>query len=60
MNKPITVGKATGNLTHFLIESFRPHAETEEFFLAIRPEQEGDILYFSLHGGIYPKFMVFV
>jgi ATP-citrate lyase beta-subunit len=53
MNKPVTVGKAMGNLTHFLIEPFRPHAETEEFFLAIRPEQEEDILYFSLHGGIF-------
>lgn len=52
MNKPTTLGKATGNLTHFLIEPFTPHAEAEEYFLAIHPEQEEDILYFSLHGGI--------
>jgi len=53
MNKMQTVGKTTGKLTHFLIEPCTPHKENEEMYIAIKSERDFDIIYFSLHGGIY-------
>jgi ATP-citrate lyase beta-subunit len=53
MHKTVTVGKTTGELTHFMIEPFTPHAEDEEYYVAIRSEREGDVVYFSPKGGIY-------
>ncbi|MFA4875098.1 MAG: ATP citrate lyase citrate-binding domain-containing protein [bacterium] len=53
MNKPSTVGKVTGKLTHFLVEPFTKHDEDEELYVAIRDERESDIIYFSLKGGIF-------
>lgn len=53
MGKETTVGKTTGNLTHFLVEPFTPHDEKDEWYVAIRDEREQDIIYFSMKGGIY-------
>jgi len=53
MNKMVTVGKTTGELTHFMIEPFTPHAEDEEYYVAIRSERDCDVVYFSPKGGIY-------
>jgi len=50
MNKEVTVGQVTDKLTHFLIEPYVPH--TEEFYVAIKSEREGDVIYFSNHGGV--------
>lgn len=50
MNKEIRIGKATGQLTHFLVEPFVPH--TEEYYLAFSSHREGDEVYFSSMGGI--------
>ncbi|MBI1968273.1 ATPase [Candidatus Woesearchaeota archaeon] len=49
-SKAITIGKATGFLTHFLIEPFIPHEK--EYFVAIRAEREHDTIFFSEQGGI--------
>lgn len=50
MNKSVTVGKTTGNLTHFMIEPFVPH--DKEYYVAIRSGRDADTIYFSLAGGI--------
>jgi ATP-citrate lyase beta-subunit len=50
MNKETTVGKINGVLTHFLIEPFTPHKN--EYYIAIKGNREGDIVYFSNHGGV--------
>ena len=50
MNKETTVGKVTDTLTHFIIESYVPH--DKEFYVAIKSAREGDIIYFSNHGGV--------
>ncbi|NOR17452.1 ATPase [candidate division WOR-3 bacterium] len=50
MNKETKVGKVTGMLTHFIIEPFVPHKG--EFYVAIKSNREGDMIYFSNHGGV--------
>ena len=49
-SKAITIGKATGFLTHFLIEPFIPHEK--EYFVAMRAEREYDTIFFSDQGGV--------
>ncbi len=48
--KEVTIGKATGQLTHFLIEPFVAHEK--EYYVAIVSEREKDMIYFSEQGGI--------
>jgi ATP-citrate lyase beta-subunit len=50
MNKETKVGKVTGILSHFIIESFVPHKG--EFYVAIKSNRDGDTIYFSNHGGV--------
>ncbi len=50
MNKETKVGKVTGKLTHFLIEPFTPHKT--EYYIAIKGNRQGDLIYFSNHGGV--------
>ena len=50
MNKETKVGKVTGTLTHFLIEPFTQH--DNEYYIAIKGNRQGDIIYFSNHGGV--------
>src|SRR4030042_772983 len=52
MNKPVTVGTVTGILDHFIVESFVPHKETDEYYLAIVSKREGDEILFHHQGGI--------
>ncbi len=50
MGKSTKVGEITGTLTHFLIEPFVKHEA--EYYIAIKTQAEGDVMYFSLEGGI--------
>ena len=50
INKEVKVGKVEGELTHFLIEPFTPHKN--EYYIAIKGNRGGDIIYFSNHGGV--------
>ncbi len=50
MNKETTVGAVTDKLTHFLVEPFTPHKE--EYYVAVKSEREGDVIYFSTQGGV--------
>ena len=49
-NKEVTIGNATGELTHFLIEPFIPHKE--EYYVSFTSERDGDTINFSTQGGI--------
>ena len=50
-NTEITIGNATGKLTHFLIEPYIKHKT--EYYLAISSNsRDGNNLYFSYNGGI--------
>lgn len=51
-NKPITVGNVTGILSYFIVEPFIPHKETDEYYLAILSERDGDQILFHHQGGI--------
>ncbi len=48
--KTITIGKATGKLTHFLIEPFVRHRR--EYYLSFTGHPEGDYLHFATCGGV--------
>ena len=50
INKETKVGRVTGKLTHFLIEPYIPHKD--EYYIAIKSNRSGDIIYFSNHGGV--------
>lgn len=50
MDKEATVGKVTDKLNCFLIEPFTPHKE--EYYVAIKSVRDGDVIYFSNHGGV--------
>jgi len=52
MNKPVTVGTITGILDHFIVEPFVPHEQSDEYYLAILSERDGDQILFHHEGGI--------
>jgi ATP citrate (pro-S)-lyase len=52
MNKEITVGSVSGVLTHFIVEPFIPHEETDEYYVAIISKREGDEILFHHEGGV--------
>ncbi len=50
MNSTVEVGKASGKLTHFLVQ---PYVELDkEYYLAFTGHQEGDYIHFSPVGGV--------
>ncbi len=52
MNKEITVDNVTGILEYFIVEPFIPHAEAEEYYVAITSVREGDNILFYHEGGV--------
>jgi ATP citrate (pro-S)-lyase len=52
MNKPVTIGTVTGILTHFIVEPFVPHEQSDEYYLAIVSKRDGDEILFHHEGGI--------
>lgn len=53
LGKEVTIGKAMGTLTHFLIVPFTPHDEEMEYYVAIKSERDGDAILVSPKGGIF-------
>ena len=45
-SKKTTIDKVTGNLTHFIISPFISHEK--EYYVAIKDEEENDIIYFYI------------
>lgn len=50
INKPVTIGRVTGVLRHFIIEPFLP--QKVEYYLAIKSDRAADTIYFSPSGGV--------
>jgi ATP citrate (pro-S)-lyase len=53
MGKMVQVEHLSGVIDHFLVEPFLPHEESDEYYLAIRSQREGDELLFYHQGGIH-------
>lgn len=51
-NKEHTVGKTTGVLQYFIVEPFVPHEQTDEYYVAITSEIDGDTILFYHEGGV--------
>eukprot|EP00439_Symbiodinium_sp_Y106_P023439 s1249_g2.t2 len=52
MCKETTVGGITGQLTHFLIEPFVPHAQSEEVYVCMQSHRYKDPIFFYHEGGV--------
>lgn len=50
MGREVAIEGRNGALTHFLVEPFVDHKM--EYYLALRTEQDSDVLHFSTEGGI--------
>mmetsp|Transcript_55763 Transcript_55763/g.103149 ORF Transcript_55763/g.103149 Transcript_55763/m.103149 type:complete len:1088 (-) Transcript_55763:158-3421(-) len=52
MCKDATVGKVTGQLTHFMIEPMVPHQQSDEMYICITSARYEDTIYFYHEGGV--------
>lgn len=52
MNKEIQVERVTGTLDHFIIEPFIPHEATDEHYVCIQSNRDGDEMLFCEDGGV--------
>ncbi len=52
MTEEVEINGVKGKLTHFLVEPFVPHDQSDEYYVAITTGEDEDIIYMSAHGGI--------
>ena len=52
MGKQVKVEHVTGELNQFIIESFVPHEQKDEYYICIQSIREGDLVYFYHEGGV--------
>ena len=52
MEKEIQVEHAMGVLDHFIVEPFLPHAQTDEYYICIQSDREGEEILFYSQGGV--------
>ncbi len=52
MAEEVEINGVKGHLTHFLVEPFVPHDQSDEYYVAITTGEDEDIIYMSAHGGI--------
>jgi ATP citrate (pro-S)-lyase len=52
MGQTLTIGNTTGILDHFIVEPFVPHKESDEYYVAITSNRDGDKILFYHQGGI--------
>eukprot|EP00978_Attheya_sp_CCMP212_P000190 scaffold345_cov44-Attheya_sp.AAC.2 len=52
MLKEIQVEHAKGALTHFIVEPFVPHEETDEYYICIQSDRTGEEVLFYSQGGV--------
>lgn len=51
MEKEIQVEQVSGNLDHFIVDPFVPHEQSDEYYICIQSNREGEeILFYSLGG----------
>ncbi len=52
MGKEVQVEHVKGPLDHFIVETFLPHSQKDEYYVCIQSIREGDQIYFYHEGGI--------
>jgi len=52
MEKSIQVEQAKGALDHFLVEPFVPHEQSDEYYVCIQSDREGEVILFCSQGGV--------
>jgi len=52
MTEDVEINGVKGKLTHFLVEPFVPHDQSDEYYVAITTGEDEDIIYMSAYGGI--------
>ncbi|CAF1184190.1 unnamed protein product [Adineta steineri] len=52
LGKEISIGHTTGKLKHFIIEPFLEHSGTDEMYICIYSNRDGEIILFHHEGGI--------
>jgi ATP citrate (pro-S)-lyase len=52
LNKPVAAGNVTGLLKTFIVEPFVPHEASDEYYVCIHSEREGDEVLFYHEGGV--------
>lgn len=52
MGKEVQVETVRGELNQFIIESFVPHEQKDEYYVCIQSVREGDLIYFYHEGGV--------
>lgn len=52
MQKEIQVEHVKGQLDHFIVEPFVPHEQTDEYYICIQSDREGEEILFCSQGGV--------
>lgn len=52
MEKEIQVEHAVGELDHFIVEPFLPHEQSDEYYICIQSNREGEEILFFSEGGV--------
>lgn len=52
INKEITIDGVTGVINNFVVEPFIPHEASDEYYVAIHSERDGDEILFYKEGGV--------
>jgi ATP citrate (pro-S)-lyase len=52
MEKEIEVEQVTGTLDNFIVEPFVPHASTDEYYICIQSDRDGEEILFYSQGGV--------
>jgi ATP citrate (pro-S)-lyase len=52
MDQEIQVEQVTGKLDHFIVEPFVPHDQSDEYYICIQSDREGEEILFYSQGGV--------
>jgi len=52
MEKEIQVEQVTGALDHFIVEPFVPHETSDEYYICIQSDRDGEEILFCSEGGV--------
>lgn len=52
MQKEIQIEHATGTLDHFIVEPFVAHEQSDEYYICIQSDREGEEILFCAEGGV--------
>ena len=52
MDKDIQVQSLTGKLDHFIVEPFLPHEQSDEYYICIQSDRDGEEILFYSEGGV--------